>query len=204
LTLSVAAFSLSCVSAYFSTLQTTDNLSAVLVGFPPAFGFVSPDKLEIAPAEFQLWFINGGNRPAMISSFEVEIKQYHNDEVIKHGYQCYDSRSINHDGRLETDFAPIILKEKDAQFKEVKLKPNDDGTKRFYTYKPLKDEYSSQVVWCFTFAVSTVSEDFDSSVVVSKFIYSNSDEPDHYNQTGYSGFIKRVPIHFGRGTVFSN
>jgi len=146
LTLSVLAFLISVVTAYFNLVRQTDDLRLVISATPGTF--INDNRIELS--EFTVSLINAGNRNAIVHYIWVLIDQTTEGKAQTN---CAQGTEVGVDGQ------PLIIKEKEILPKQIQAVPMAGGDKPGVpiTAENLQRGYFPYEV-CLGFFLSTPSE----------------------------------------------
>jgi hypothetical protein len=135
ITISALAFLTASLTPFFTFLRQSDNVSIVLSGFDPPAGKML-ETLQAPKNYLSFVLINLGNRPVAVLDMQIIYMSHPNDRQIKLGRRCAPWMLDGPPVVLETDFAPTVLKEKEAVTKSIHItRPHNPNDQRVYLEK---------------------------------------------------------------------
>lgn len=164
--LSILAFLLSLVTAYFNVARQADDLEAVAPIIPELIWLPDNRELLTQGDTTQFVFVNAGNRAATILKTSFWIVQPKEDDANSdYDQQCADNLKPSGFEAQEfpTSFGPFVIKEREALLKAEKL-PKTTRDPAFYFEKWNYDREQFPVLVCAWFVFATPSNSLGRSV----------------------------------------
>jgi hypothetical protein len=121
--MSSVAFVVSISVAFFTVVRQEDNISVVFRDTP----FLMRDdgeSLMVKWGELSIVLINNGNRPAVVSHIALRVHEYIKERVN----ECDGSEAAT--VTFETDFEPVVLKEKEVTFKKIGIRSTASNSRQ--------------------------------------------------------------------------